>query len=261
MTLLQKLAATFLVMMGLAGCSRSPSGDLVVGMELAYPPFEMTDEQGRPAGVSVDLAQALGDFLGRRVKIENLPFDGLIPSLKTGRINLIISSMTATSERAQSIDFSEPYLQTGLCLLVGKDAQISRISDVAQEGKVVVVKQGTTGHLYATTHLRGAEVRVLDQENSCVMEVVQGKSDAFIYDQMSIFKHWQKNAGRTRAVLQPFQKEAWAVGLGKGEDVLRKQVNAFFRAFRNDGGFEKLGDRWLPEQKRNFAEAGIPFVF
>ena len=91
---------------------------LLVGMELAYPPFEMRDERGEPAGVSVDLARALGAALGLPVEIQNLPFDGLLPALKTGKIDLILSSMTATPERAQSIDFSEPYLQTGLCLLV-----------------------------------------------------------------------------------------------------------------------------------------------
>ncbi len=58
---------------------------LVIGMELAYPPFEMADEKGEPAGVSVYLAKALGTALHRPVKIENLPFDGLIPSLKMGR--------------------------------------------------------------------------------------------------------------------------------------------------------------------------------
>jgi len=58
-----------------------------VGMELAYPPFEMTDPQGRPTGVSVKLAEALGQHLGRDVVIENIAFDGLIPTLKTGKID------------------------------------------------------------------------------------------------------------------------------------------------------------------------------
>src|SRR5438874_1614810 len=98
------LALVFLV------CACSPASKkekLTVGMELAYPPFEMTDVQNHPTGVSADLAKALGAFLGKEVEIQNLPFDGLIPALKTGRINLIISSMTATPERAQSIDFSD----------------------------------------------------------------------------------------------------------------------------------------------------------
>src|SRR5689334_13126727 len=82
---------------------------LVVGMELSYPPFEMTDTSGNPDGVSVQLAKELARALGRPVEIRNMAFEGLIPALKTGKIDLIISSMTVTAERAHSIDFSDPY--------------------------------------------------------------------------------------------------------------------------------------------------------
>ena len=64
---------------------------LVVGMELAYPPFEMTDTRGTPTGVSVDLANEFGKYLREKVVIQNLAFDGLIPALKTGKIDLIIA--------------------------------------------------------------------------------------------------------------------------------------------------------------------------
>ncbi len=97
----------------LTGCGDKPSNRLVVGMELAYPPFEMTDQQGQPAGISVDLARDLGKQLGRDVEIENIPFHGLIPSLQTHKIDLIISSMTATSERSKSIAFSGSIFDNG----------------------------------------------------------------------------------------------------------------------------------------------------
>src|SRR5215470_78904 len=85
-------------------CALKPKSTLVVGMELNYPPFEMVDPQGKPAGISVELAKELGKFLEKDVQIQNIPFDGLIPALKTGKIDLIISSMTETPERAKSID-------------------------------------------------------------------------------------------------------------------------------------------------------------
>lgn len=230
-------------------------------MELAYPPFEMTDEQGQPSGVSVDLANALGKALGRKVVIENIPFSGLIPALKTGKIDLIISSMTATAERAQSIDFSEPYLKTGLCLLVGASSKIQSIADGDQPGKTIAVKQGTTGHVYASQRIKKARVLVLDKETACVLEVAQGKADAFIYDQLSTFKNWRKNSETTRAILAPFQAEAWAVGNRRGNDALRGQVNKFLADYRAQGGFEALGDRYLKEQKEAFNQMGIPFYF
>jgi len=250
----------------LASCSRTAPGPdvprtLTVGMELAYPPFEMQDQQGNPAGVSVDLAKALGDSLHELVTIENIPFSGLIPALKTGKIDLIISSMTETPERAQSIDFSDPYLNTGLCLLVKKASPIQGIGDVDRAGLTVVVKQGTTGQAYARDHIVAAQVLVLDKETACVLEVAQGKADAFIYDQMSTYTNWKKNREATRPLLRPFQAESWAVGIRQGNGELREKVNAFLKDYRAKGGFEKLGDRYLAEQKAAFKEMGVPFVF
>ena len=242
------------------GCSPKSYDKLVVGMELAYPPFEMTDTQGRPAGVSVDLARALGKFLGKEVEVQNIPFDGLIPSLKTGKIDLIISSMTATPERAQSIAFSEPYLKTGLCLLVGKNSTIQSISNLDQAAKTVAVKLGTTGHTYAQRHIKTAQTRVLEKESECVLEVTQGKADAFLYDQMSTLRSWLANRESTRAILQPFREESWAVAFRKG-DARCAQTSAFIAAYRAAGGFDRLSEKWLHEQKTEFAELGVPFVF
>lgn len=255
------VAALLLLVWAAAGCSQRTHQQLIVGMELAYPPFEMTDEKGGPAGVSVDLAGELGRFLGREVEIQNLPFDGLIPSLQTGKIDLIISSMTATAERAKSIDFSDPYLRTGLCLLVQKNSTINSIADADQPGKVVAVKKGTTGHNYAMDHIKSAKVLVLDKEDACVLEVVQGKADAFIYDQISTYQNWRRNEDATRPLLKPFQEESWAIGLRKGNNELRAKVNQFLKDFKARGGFDQLGDRWLKDQKEAFRKLGIPFYF
>jgi polar amino acid transport system substrate-binding protein len=250
-----------LILVLLAGCSPKPHPQLIVGMELAYPPFETTDPRGQPSGVSVDLARDLGQSLGREVEIQNIPFDGLIPSLQTRKIDLIISSMTATEERARTIAFSEPYLSTGLCLLVGKNSAIHNIAEADQPGRVLVVKQGTTGHVYATDKVKRARVLVLDSEAAGVLEVVQGKADGFIYDQISTYENWRRNAATTRPILQPFQRESWAIGLRQDDTELRRQINQFLRDYRARGGFEKLGDRYLSEQKAAFKKLGYPFYF
>ena len=254
------LAATaaVLAVSALAGAA-DRARPLIVAMELAYPPFEMTDPAGNPAGISVDLARDLGKSLGRPVVIENMAFDGLIPALKTGKVDLVISSMTATAERAKSIDFSDPYLATGLCLLLKKDSAAQGIADLDKAGIKVAVKKGTTGHLYAANRLKSAEILVLDKESAAVLEVAQGKADAFIYDQMSTFRNWQRNKETTRAILEPFQKEAWAVGIRKGNAELRTRVNAFIADYRQKGGFDRLGDRYLKEMKDEFRRLGYSF--
>lgn len=232
---------------------------LIVGMELAYPPFEMTDTSGKPSGVSVDLATDLAKRLGRPVVVQNTSFDGLIPALKTGKVDLVISSMTATPERAKSIDFSDPYLATGLCLLLKSDSPARSIADLDRAGVKVAVKKGTTGHLYATNQLKKATLLVLDKESAAVLEVSQGKADAFIYDQLSTYQNWQRNRATTRALLEPFQQEYWAVGIRQGNEELKREVNLFLKDYRQQGGFERLGDRYLKEMKDEFKRLGYSF--
>ena len=231
-------------------------------MELNYPPFETVDSEGKPSGVSTGMANALGKELGRPVEIKDMSFDGLIPALKTGKIELIISSMTATEERAKTIDFSDSYVTTGLCLLVRKDSKIQNIDDLkADPNLMVVVARGTTGNVWATKNLTTKQIRVQDTEGNSVLEVIQDKADAFIYDQMSVYKNWQHHPDKTRAILVPFETEHWAIGIAKGNDELKGQVNAFLKKFREAGGFEKLGDEYLADQKKAFKELGYPFYF
>jgi polar amino acid transport system substrate-binding protein len=255
---LHRFAAWYIL---LSAATASAAPPLRIGMELSYPPFEMTDPQGRPTGVSVRLAEALGTHLGREIVIENVAFDGLIPALKTGKIDCIISSLTATPERARAIAFSEPYLKTGLALLVGMHSPVRSAADLDVRGRTIAVKKGTTGHQYAATSLKQARVLVLDKEAAAVMEVAQGKADAFLYDSLSVFRNQRRHPDTTRAILQPFREETWAIGLRPGDDELRRQINEFLEAFRAAGGFERLGDEFLPEEKKAFKEQGLPFYF
>lgn len=234
---------------------------LCVGMELSYPPFEMVCNDGNPCGISVDIAGAFAKFLEKPVQIENISFIGLVPSLKNGTVDLIISSMTATEERRKAIDFSEPYAKTGLCLLINKQSTVNDIKDVNKPDIAVVVKSGTSGELYAMKHLDQATVRILEKESMCVLEVIQGKADVFIYDQLSVYTNWKKNPETTRANLIPFQHEYWAFGIRKGNEALVVKANQFIKKFREEGGFDRLAEKYLPEQKRAFKEMGVPFVF
>jgi polar amino acid transport system substrate-binding protein len=252
------IAAFVLVSLATHAAAAEP---LRVGMELSYPPFEMTDPTGRPTGVSVRLAEGLGTHLGRDVVIENIAFDGLIPALKTRKIDCIISSMTATPERSRSVAFSAPYVKTGLALLLSKASPVRSAADLDQRGRVVAVKKGTTGHQHAATALKQARVLVLDKESAAVLEVTQGKADAFIYDSLSVYRHHVRHPDTTRAALVPFREETWAVALRPEDADLKRDVDAFLDAFRAGGGFERLGDEFLPEEKAYFKRENIPFYF
>jgi len=246
----------------LAGCSSKQDNTLVVGMELAYPPFETKDDAGNPSGISVDLAYALGEYLGRDVKIENISWDGLIPSLQTGKVDVVISSMTITEERGKVVDFSVPYAHSYLALLVNKNSDINSIEDLNKSGKTIAVKKGTTGYIYATTSLTNALVNSFTSENACVTEVAQGKADAFIYDQLTIYRQSQQNPDTTKAVMIASQSsENWGMAVNKGDAELLGNINSFIEEYKTIGGFETLTNKYLANEKQTFDELGFAWFF
>jgi polar amino acid transport system substrate-binding protein len=259
MNLYNKLNGCFLILL-LFVCGELKAQKLKVGMELSYPPFETVDKNGNPTGVSVDLAKALAEELKRPVEIVNMSFDGLIPALKTGSIDLIISSLTVNEDRKKSIDFSIPYVKTGLAMLVSKDSKVSGLENIDNTAIKVAVKKGTTGQSWALAHLKYAKVLSFDKENAAVLEVLQKKVDLFIYDQLSIYSNWQKHKENSRALLQPIQSESWAIGVRKGQVELLNSVNKFLEKFKQKKGFESLSEKYFGSEKKVFKELGVEFI-
>lgn len=255
------LVALFLVLclaVGAGGCGGGKkANELVVGMELSYQPFEMLDERGQPTGIGVDLVREMAKSLGKEARIENIAFGGLITALKTGRIDLIVSSMTVNDERRQSIDFSDPYVSNGLAILAGAKTDIKGIGDVDRAGRTVITKNATTGYDYAQRHFKLATVRNLGEEANCALEVSQGKADAFLYDQIAIYRLHRKFPDTTRAVLEPFQRESWAIGIRKGQDELRQGVNRFLADFKARGGMDQLLQKYIGADPATLKEMGV----
>lgn len=238
-------------------------GTLVVGMELAYPPFEMSDQNGKPTGISVDMAYALGEYLGKDVIIEDMAYGGLIPALKTKKVDVVISSMSVTEERKKSVNFSKPYAKSYLGMLVNKNSGIVTQMDLNKKGKKVAVKKGTSGHTVAEKYFPNAEILVFDKESACVLEVSQGKVDAFIYDPLTIYRNWSRNKETTNPLLEQFETESqpWAIAYRIGEEDLGAQIDEFIVEYKANGGFDKLSEKYLGEEKAFFKEKNVPFFF
>ena len=231
-------------------------------MELAYPPFETKDSAGNPTGISVDFSKALGAYLGKEVEIVNTAWDGLIPSLQTGKADMVISSMTITEARKQEVDFTDPYANAMLAILANKDSGITSIDDLNQPGKKVVVKIGSTGYLYAQNNLKNAQIIALADESACVTEVSQGKADGFLYDQLTIYRNNQSNPDTTSAIFIPFQNvEYWGAAVKKGNTELLNNINKFIKNYTEEGGFDLLTEKYLKEEKKAFEELGFKWFF
>ena len=158
------------------------------------------------------------------------------------------------------------YLVASICFFISAIinffSSASSIEDLNQAGMKIAVKSGSTGHLYAESNLQNAELMVLPDESACVVEVAQGRADGFIYDQLTIYRNWQKNLDTTEAIFIPFQEpEKWGIAVQKGNSELLEQVNAFLKEFREEGGYDKLEETYLSEEKKAFDELGFQWFF
>lgn len=259
-TLLLSLTLCSTVLMG---CSQSSQKEtLTVGMELAYPPFETKDEAGNPTGISADFMKDFGEYIGKDIRIENVSWDGLIPSLQTGKVDMVMSSMTITDERKETVDFSIPYANAMLAVLSNKDSNVESVDDLNKEGMTLAVKTGSTGYLYAKEHLTKANIVALPDESACVTEVTQGKADGFIYDQLTIYRNHMNNQETTKAIFIPFQEaDQWGIAVKKGNTELKKQLDEFITQYQKDGGFDKLSDKYLSKEKEDFKKLGFTWFF
>ena len=259
------LIVTFLILSMLLtmSCSKKEKKDVLrVGMELAYPPFETITDNGTPKGVSVDLATELGKHLGLKVEIKNMEWSGLIPSLRTNKIDIILSSMSITDERKKVVDFSVPYAKSSLALFLNKNSKINGKENLDIAGNKIIVKKGTIGHIYADNNIKNADIIVLDNISSCKMEVVQGKADAFIYDQLSVINFVKESPEKTRANLAPLiDSSPWGIALKKGNDKLKNSINAFLTEFKKKKGFEPIIEKYLKDVRVEFEKQNQEFFF
>lgn len=255
------------LVMVISGCSQPKENvldkDVIrVGMELKYPPFETKDENGDPKGASVDLAYALGDYLGQEVEIVDTPYPSLIPSLMSQEIDVIISSMTITPARAKKVDFSIPYTNSQLMMLVHEDSKVESHKDLNDADVTIVSKTGTIGALWAKDNAPQANIKNVEEESTAVLEVSQGKGDVFIYDPLSIIRHHNNYPDSTRAILEPLPNtKGWGIAMRKGQDDLRKKINEFIRTAKKDGTYERIREKHLQNKIEEFEKYGLDFFF
>jgi polar amino acid transport system substrate-binding protein len=119
---------------------------------MAYAPFEYINNAGKPEGFDVDLIRAIAAEMGFAVNLVNTNWDGIIPSLLSGNSDIIISAMTITEERSQSVTFSDPYFEATQYIAVKQGSSIKKLADL--EGKKIGVQNATTGDIAVTEYFK-----------------------------------------------------------------------------------------------------------
>ncbi len=223
-------------------------GELRVGFDAGYMPFEMTDKSGAYIGFDMDLGRELAKAMGVKFVPVNTDFDGMIPALLTGKIDVIISAMTITQERNLKIGFSDPYIVVGQSILLNKkhEGKITSWEQLNDPKYNLVSRQGTTGEEATKRYLPKAKLKTFEKEADGAMEVLNDRADAWVYDMpFNVVFYAEQGKGRVIHLDKPFTFEPLGIGIKQGDPDFMNFLNNFLRQIKADGRYDRMYDKWI----------------
>lgn len=255
--------------MGLAGCAAEPTqpaeepaeeptagefpefttlvdGKLIVGSDTAYPPFEFI-EDGEVKGFDVDLVAAIAERLGVEFEFKSYNFDALIVGLQGGtEFDMIASAMTITEERAQQVNFSDPYIDSNQSLTVRNDSDITSLADLV--GAKIGVQSGTTGEEYTRNNLpEGATVVPFENILQAMQALQAGEVDGVVNDLPISADIVLDETRELKIVEELTTNEQYGFAFNKENTALRDAVNAALAEIRADGTYDDIYRKWFGE--------------
>jgi polar amino acid transport system substrate-binding protein len=230
---------------------------LKIGVSATREPFSFVDKNGGISGHDGELARIIAAKLQRPVEFFNMKFMALIPALQSGKVDLIVTGMTATEERKKFVDFTQPYYANAQVMLVGKSAATSAplptvphsvdggISQLAHiDGKRVGVLGGSAGDLAARKHFPNATFQVFVASADAALAVKARKADAFVYDKSVLLNLAEKNPELV-ILDEPVDKLEVAAALRKDNAALLAEINGVLSELKKAGTLQHLRAKWI----------------
>lgn len=249
---MKKLLAFILcavMVLSFAGCASfrpyseiEADGKLIVATNATFPPYEFIDDNGDFAGIDIEIIEAVGEYLGLEVVIENMEFDSIITSVSTGKADIGIAGMTVTEDRLKNVDFSETYATGKQVIITSSESGIKGVADLA--GKKVGVQTGTTGDIYASDDSSIGSVEQYNSGTEAVLALSQGKIDAVIIDNEPAKKYIEKYEGLV-IIDEEYTFEEYAMCIAKGNDELTAKINEALEALENSGALKAIIDKYI----------------
>jgi glutamine transport system substrate-binding protein len=219
-----------------------------VGVDVTYPPFEFK-EGNEYKGIDIELINAIAKNQGFKIELSPMDFGGIIPAMQANQLDVAIAGMSITEDRKKIVDFSTPYFDAGLTVIVKEDnTSVKSVNDL--KGKKVAVKKGTTGAKYATDNATKLGIEVVQFNDSPAMfqEVSNGNADALIEDYPVISYAIAQQELGLKIVGERLNGDQYGIAVlkGKNQDLLEK-INKGFDELKKDGTYDKIVKTYLGE--------------
>ncbi|MEL6117028.1 transporter substrate-binding domain-containing protein [Photobacterium sp. SP02] len=225
------------------------TGELRVCFDAGYMPFEMKSKNGSFVGFDIDIGKMMARQMGVKYVPVNTAWDGIIPTLLTGKCHIINAGMTINAQRNMRVNFAEPYIIVGQTILLNPELEgkIKSYKDLNDSKYTIATKLGTTGEQAIKRMISKAKLNVFETQSDAVLEVANGKADAFIYDMPFNAIYASQNNGKVVHLEQPFTYEPLGWAVAQGDMDMLNFLNNFLRQIKGDGTYERIYDKWFKD--------------
>ena len=220
-------------------------GTLIVGLEGTYPPFSFQGEDGKLTGFEVDFADALAQHMGVKAKLQPTKWDGMLASLESKRIDVVINQVTISPERQKKYDFSTPYTVSGIQALTkkGQEGTITKPEDL--KGKKVGVGLGTNYEQWLRANVPGVDVRTYDDDPTKYQDLRVGRINAILVDRLAALDLVKKTGDTLAVAGAPFSRQESGVAIRKDNPELLAAINTAIAEMQKDGSLAKISEKWF----------------
>lgn len=222
-----------------AASSEAGSGktSIVVGADTTFPPFE-TEKNGEVTGFDIDMIKAIAKAENLTVALKTIPFNGIIPSLQAGSIDVAVAGITIKKSRMQSVDFSNAYYKSGLSVLVKNDSSIKSFADL--KGRVVATKKATSSVDYMKSHgIDSKYIKEFQNIDVAYQALVTGGADAVVFDN-PVNVDFQVQNKNVKIVGDLLTGEYYGIAVTKREPELVNKINAGLEKIKQTGEYRQL---------------------
>lgn len=232
---------------GTAGSSNGSTADgekkYIGGTEASFAPFIYLDEKGTISGIDPDTVKAIAEEMGFEYELQNVGWEPVFSKLTNGEIDFGAAGITITEKRKETYDFTEPYYEATLYLIVPEDnTDIKSVEDL--KDKKVAVQINTTSHEAAKKVLGETNTNILAYENQplAYQEVINGTAEAAIGDNAVIIEYLKNNPDAPLKTIEDpsFEKEYYGFMVKKGNTEMLNLLNEGLKKIKENGKLAEI---------------------
>ncbi|RDD60797.1 transporter substrate-binding domain-containing protein [Ferruginivarius sediminum] len=227
---------------------------ITVATDTNFKPFSFKNDEGNYVGFDIDMWQAIAEKMDADYELRPMDFNGIIPGLQTGNVDVAVAGMSVTAKREKVIDFSYPYYKAGLVIMVRADnSDIGKLEDLS--GKVVATKQGTSTIPFLKENIEAGvldptEIKKYPNITDAFLELRAGGTDAVIFD-LPPLADYANGVGKdaVKLVGPLYMGHHYGIGFPAGSE-LRDPVNVAILELKESGEYDKIYKKWFGSEPK-----------